>query len=201
MNPDAYNNHAVASWARQNIPRRIEIKLLFGSRLGRIAIHMLLFSVPAAFFALGFLFLILGSRDRTITLGPIVFGVLTAIPAGVIAILGAYTRRGLARSLDAEGVSPRMGPKCRWDKLQYVDHVTKHTRVGRVSREVKDNQLELVFDTGKVIIPPMIHDREAIWALINSIPIEVRDDGKPRPTPTGQPITTEEAFMAHLRSL
>jgi hypothetical protein len=49
-----------------------------------------------------------------------------------------------------------------------------------VSRKVKDNQLELVFEGGKVIIPPLIHDRAAVWALVNAMPAEVRDDGVTR---------------------
>jgi hypothetical protein len=49
-----------------------------------------------------------------------------------------------------------------------------------VSRRIKDNQLELVFEGGKAVIPPLIHDRAAIWALVNAMPIEVRDDGVPR---------------------
>ena len=61
-----------------------------------------------------------------------------------------------------------------------MDHVTKHYRAGRVSRRVKDNQLELVFEGGKVIIPPLIRDRAAVWELVNSMPAEVRDDGVPR---------------------
>jgi hypothetical protein len=46
-----------------------------------------------------------------------------------------------------------------------------------VRRKIKDNQLELVFEGGKVIIPPLIHDRASIWELINRMPAEVRDDG------------------------
>ena len=61
-----------------------------------------------------------------------------------------------------------------------MDHVTKHYRAGRVSRRVKDNQLELVFEGGKLIIPPMIHGRAEVWALVNAMPAEVRDDGVPR---------------------
>ncbi|HEY0428163.1 MAG TPA: hypothetical protein VGC76_10310 [Pyrinomonadaceae bacterium] len=37
--------------------------------------------------------------------------------------------------------------------------------------------MELVFENAKLIIPPLIHDREQIWNLINSMPVEVRDDG------------------------
>ena len=49
-----------------------------------------------------------------------------------------------------------------------------------MSRRVKDNQLDLVFEGGKLIIPPMIHDRGRVWGLINSMPAQVRDDGVPR---------------------
>ena len=61
-----------------------------------------------------------------------------------------------------------------------MDHVTKHYRAGGVMRRVKDNQLELVFEGGKVIVPPLIRDRGRVWELINGMPAEVRDDGVPR---------------------
>lgn len=65
-------------------------------------------------------------------------------------------------------------------KLCYVGYVTKVTRVGRVTRRVKDNQLELVFEGCKLIVPPLIHDHAVAWALVNSMSAEVRDDGVPR---------------------
>ena len=49
-----------------------------------------------------------------------------------------------------------------------------------MTRRVSDNQLELVFEDGKVTIPPLIHDRGRIWDLINAMPSQVRDDGVPR---------------------
>jgi hypothetical protein len=74
-----------------------------------------------------------------------------------------------------------------------------------VSRQVKDNQLELVFEGGKAVIPPMIHERAAIRALIDAMPAQVRDDGVPRAKPA--PAAGEESnrageeFMAFLNSL
>lgn len=201
MNLDGYHNSSITSWASQNIRGQVKLRLMFNSRLGTIFVYLLLFSVPAAFFALGIFFLVLGSKDRSVTFGPIVFGFLTAIPAGIIAMLGAYVRRGFATSLDTEGVNGRMGQKFPWAKLRYVDHVTKHVRAGGVSRKVKDNQLELVFEGGKVIIPPLIHDRQAVWNLINSIPVEVRDDGVTRANPGANAVATPEDFMAFLESL
>jgi hypothetical protein len=102
----------------------------------------------------------------------------------VIALAAAYVRRGFARSLDAAGVSGSFGQRFPWAKLYYVDHVTKVFRAGGVTRRIKDNQLELVFEGGKLVIPPLIHDRAAVWELINSMPAEVRDDGVPRARPT-----------------
>src|SRR5215218_3555246 len=166
MNPEEYHNGPVAAWAKQNVRGSVDVKPIFSSLAGTIFAHLLLFSVPAAFIALGLFELALGSSDRSITLAPIAVGILMLIPAGGIALLGSYVRRGLAKSLDAEDVTNRVGRKFRWAKLYYIDHVTKHYRAGRVGRRIKDNQLELVFEGGKVIIPPLIYDRVATWNLI-----------------------------------
>ena len=50
-------------------------------------------------------------------------------------------------------------------------------------RKIKDNQLVLVFEGGKLIIPPLIHNRAAVWEPINGMPAEVRDDGVPKAKP------------------
>jgi len=110
----------------------------------------------------------------------ILLGVVLLVPAGVIVLLGARTRQTLVESLDADGVSITGGRRFLWDNLQYVDHVSKTTRDGGVTRKIEDNQLELVFANGKAIIPPLIDDRERIWALINTMPAQVRDDGQVR---------------------
>jgi hypothetical protein len=180
MSSGEYYNQTVADWARQNIRGRVEVRRLFSSRWGIIFTYALLFSIPAAFALLGLVMFALGARDRATVVGPFVFAFILMIPCGGIALLGAYVRRGFAKSLDAEGVNAAMGKRFPWGKLYYVDHVTKHYRAGRVSGKVKDNQLELVFEGGKVIIPPLIHDRAQMWELINSMPAEVRDDGVSR---------------------
>jgi hypothetical protein len=180
MSAGEYYNLPVADWARQNIRGRVEVRTLFGSRVGRILTYALLFSVPGAFIALGLILFALGARAKDGVGALIFFGFLMLIPCGMIALLSAYVRRGFAKSLDAEGVSGAFGQRFPWGKLYYVDHVTKHFRVGGVSRRIKDNQLELVFEGGKLIIPPMIHGRAEVWALVNSMPAQVRDDGAPR---------------------
>ena len=153
---------------------------LLGSRAGVSFGHALLFSVPGAFIALGLILFALGARARDGVGALLFFGFLMLIPCGLIALVGAYVRRGFAKYLDAEGVSGSFGQRFTWGKLYHVDHVTKHYRAGGVMRRVKDNQLELVFEGGRVIVPPLIHDRAAVWSLINNMPAEVRDDGVPR---------------------
>lgn len=201
MSSGGYYNGPMVEWARRNLTAPVKIKLLFSSRAGQIFVYALLFSIPGVFFALGLVMFALGARDRASILGPFFFALLLSIPCGGIALLGAYVRRGFAKSLDAEGVRGSMGQRFAWGKLYYVDHVTKHSRVGRVSHKVKDNQLELVFEDGKLIIPPMIHNRGRVWELINSMPAQVRDDGVARESRAAadRPMTGED-FMKFLNS-
>lgn len=176
----AYDNGPAADWARRHIRDRVEIRPLFGSRVGRIAIYLLLFSPSAGFFVLGLVGMALGGGESSSSYAAFVFAFLLLFPCGVIALVGAYVRRSVARSLDAEGVNMPFGPKLEWRKLYYVDHVTRRYRAGGASRKINDNQIELVFEGGKAVIPPLIHDRAAIWTLVNAVPAEVRDDGVAR---------------------
>ena len=114
MNSGAYYNRPVVDWARQNIRGRVEVRPLFSSKVGRILTYTLLFCVPGAFFALGLVALALGAKDPPTRYGPFVFGLLMLIPCGVIAMLGAYVRRGFAKSLDAEGVNAALGKRYPW---------------------------------------------------------------------------------------
>lgn len=175
-----YYNRPVADWARQNIRGRVEVTPRFSSRLGRIFAHALLFSPPGAFIALGLLMFALGARSKDGAGAVLFYGFLMLIPCSMMALVSAYVRRGFAKSLDAEGARGAFGQRFPWGKLYYVDHVTKVVIRGGVRRRIKDNQLELVFEGGKLVIPPLIHGRAEVWALINSMPAEVRDDGVPR---------------------
>jgi hypothetical protein len=195
MNSGEYYNLPAADWARQNIRGRVEIRPLFSSRAGVILTYSLIFCVPAAFFVLGLVAFALGVRDRYVVGGSFFFGFLILIPCGLIALLGAYVRRGFAKSLDADGVSGSFGQRFPWGKLYYVDHVTKHFMAGRVRRKIKDNQLELVFEGGKLVIPHLIHGRAEIWELINRMPAEVRDDGVAR---VGQGQSADAEAMKQL---
>lgn len=189
MSSGGYYNGPVADWARRNIRGRVEVTPRFSSRPGRIFVYALVFSAPGAFIALGLILFALGARARDGAGALLFYGFLMLIPCGMMALVGAYVRRGFAKSLDAEGVRGALGQRFPWGKLHYVDHVTKVVIRGGVRRRIKDNQLELVFEGGKLVIPPIIHGRAEVWTLVNRLPAEVRDDGVPRrdvlPRPPG----------------
>lgn len=187
MSSGGYHNGPVADWARRNIRGRVEVTPRFSSLLGRIFVYALLFGAPGAFIALGLILFALGASAKDGAGALLFYGFLMSIPCGLIALVGVYVRRGFAKSLDAEGARGAFGQRFPWGKLYYVDHVMKVVIRGGVRRRIKDNQLELVFEGGKLVIPPMIHGRAEVWALVNSMPAEVRDDGVPRSAVRPQP--------------
>jgi hypothetical protein len=168
----------VVDWAKQNLAQPVHVRLRFGSK-SRTLIIVLLLLIPALIVA-AMVFLKLAGGSKVTWWGIFLFGFVLSIPAGVLVLLGARTREHFVQLLDAGGVNSSRGQRLLWENLQYVDHVSKITRAGGVTRKIEDNQLELVFSTGKAVIPPLIDGREGVWALINSIPAQVRDDGQVR---------------------
>lgn len=187
-----FYNQPVVDWALRNLRQPVEIKVRFGSRWGRTFGYLLLFIAPLAFILLGFAVLIISafatggsSADYKTAARLFVWGGILFIPTGGMALVLSRFMRGtrtmFPKSLDARGVTASSGQKFLWEKLYYVDHVSKWiSRRDLPSKKIKDNQLELVFENGKVIIPPLIQYREQIWNLVNSIPAQVRDDGEIR---------------------
>jgi hypothetical protein len=188
MGSGGYYNGPVADWARRNIRGRVAVTPLFSSQLGRIFGYALLFCAPGGFIALGLMLFALGLKAKDGPGALLFYGFLMLIPCGVMALVGAYVRRGFVKSLDADGARGAFGQSFSWGKLYYVDHVTKVVVRGGVRRRIKDNQLELVFEGGKLVIPPMIHGRAEVWALVNSMPTEVRDDGVRRQSVVSPPV-------------
>jgi hypothetical protein len=170
-----FYNQPVVNWAKQNFPQPVEIKLRFASRWAKSFIYLLLYLVPILIIA-GLIARKLSEGDKLRWMGVVLCGGVMLIPPSVIVLIGVLTQQKLVKSLDADAVKSSMGRRFLWQNLYYVDHVSKITRAGRVTRKTEDNQLELVFADGKAIIPPLIYDRERIWNLINSIPVQVRDD-------------------------
>lgn len=174
-----FYNQPVVNWAKQNLVKPVEIKVLFSSRLGRIIVYGLLFSIPLLIVGCLIFLKLTGSATQGASwVGIVLCGGVLFVPCLVIILVGMFIQQKFVKSLDVNGVNSSMGRKFLWENLYYIDHVSKHTRIGGVSRVTKDNQLELVFADGKAIIPPLIQNRENIWSLINSIPAQVKFDGE-----------------------
>lgn len=176
---DRFYNQPVVNWARHNLTQPVEIKLRFASHGGRLAVYALLLSIPLLIIACLIFLKLSGFATQGMGWDSVSLcsGVLL-LPCLVIILVGIFTQQKFVKSLDASGVSSSMGRRFLWENLCFIDHVSKHTRAGGVSRVVKDNQLELVFADGKAIIPPLIGNREQIWNLVNSIPAQVKFDGE-----------------------
>ena len=172
---------AIPDWAKHNLSQPMAIRLRGGAG-ARTLMYVLLLSIPFLIVSCQSFLKLSGFAKGVSWWGIFLMGIVLLIPAGVIMLMGAKTRQTLVRYLDADGVSTARGRRFLWENLRYVDHVSKITRVDGVTRKVEDNQLELVFSDGKAVIPPLIEDRERLWALINSMPAEVRDDGQVRAT-------------------
>ena len=180
MNQESIHNTPVADWAQRHIRERVELRVRFGSRRGRIFAYALLSFAPGSFIALGLLLFAVGAGSDSGAGSLLFFGLLMAIPCTLMAVVAARVRANFVTSLDGEGVRGSFGQRFPWSDLRSVDHVSKVVRLGGVRRRIPDNQIELVFEGGRLVIPPMIREREAVWALVDRLPAQVMDDGVPR---------------------
>ena len=133
MSSGGYYNGPVADWARRNIRGRVRVTPRFSSRPGRIFVYALLFSAPGAFIALGLTLFALGAGAKDGAGALLFYGSLMLIPCGLIALVGAYVRRGFARSLDAEGARGAFGQSFPWGKLYYCGPRLEGRHQGRGS--------------------------------------------------------------------
>ena len=180
-----FYNQAAVEWARRNLSRPLKIKLYNVLRL-KIFTSILLF-IPSLILIMLFIPLKLRGGTEAGWWGIPVCGAALLFPPTLmlIAWLAPFlvTQWKCIKYLDAHRVMTLSGQNFLWEKLYYVDHVsTWIIRTGtRRNKQIKDDQLELVLENGKAIIPSYIHHhREQIWNLINSIPVQNRDDGEIR---------------------
>jgi hypothetical protein len=195
-----FYNQRVVNWAKQNLAQPLEIKLRFASRWARTLLYSLLYLLPVLVIA-GLIARKLTEGGDLNWMGVVLCGGVMLIPPSVIVLIGIVTQQKLVRSLDADGVKSSMGRRFLWQNLYFVDHISKTTRAGGVTRKTEDNQLELVFAEGKAIIPPLIQDRERIWSLINSAPAQVKFDGEIRATTQPQNAIRDVSANDFMREL
>lgn len=141
-----------------------------------ISLTLLLLSVPLAFTIWGVVGVLEGSMETAQrALG---FGGFLFIPFGLILLFVFVRRRQFVKSLDADGVTTISGQRFSWGKLHYVDYRSRRYRSrAHGIRWIEDHHFDLVFENGKSTVSETIYDRERIWVLIKSMPVQVRYDG------------------------
>lgn len=194
-------NHPVANWARQNLSQTIEVRLKETS-VG----HKILLGFSFAFLGLVFLGIPLLFYVSAITTyihdgwNQKVSGALTGgtfflaafvIFCLVIFFFLRFTRRKFAKTFSAEGVKTRGGQKLVWEKLHFLNYKKVSTRVSSrnfalnmvsaaILAGVEKVTVEMVFENGVAIVPPLIQHQNEILAFLDSIPVQRRDEGKVR---------------------
>lgn len=171
-------NLQTADWARCNITNPIRVKVRFNSlpvQIFLIATFVLfaipLISLPASLVGVLIrdIFTIGLSVKTVVSLifgGGIFFGCVMLL---FIPVLYYRNMRGeIVKTLTSEGIETRNSRKHTWENLSYINQVnTRRRNVGIVP-----NSFEIVFTTGKAIVPPLIENQVALVQLVNSIPAE-----------------------------
>ncbi len=92
-------------------------------------------------------------------------------------------------NLDADGVETRSGQKYQWGRLYYLDY--KNVNLARGNLAVAATQaamfagaqqvtVELIFEAGKAVIPPLTANQPQLLGLLETMPVQRREDGQVR---------------------
>lgn len=199
---DKFINQPVVNWARQSLPQTVEVKLKEHKVLMGICIALLglIFGGIALIFLATAVFSLKSKGwnpevTRGLVGGIFFLGVFAAFGGGLL-LLGKVTRRKFAKYLSSDGVETRGGEKFRWEDLHYLDYKQVNTQVNRQQLAVSATRaailagvekvtVDLVFPNGKAVVPPLVQNQPEILGLLNSMPVQRRDDGKVREQPTG----------------
>jgi hypothetical protein len=192
-------NQPVVDWARQTLVNRVEVQLRYSSPVAKVFLGLAIgflalvfFGVPIAL-AVGAIFKAVneGWSDaipRYLGCSGGMFIVFAALFSAII-FLPRMTRKTFAKFMDREGVTTRNGQKYRWEKLYYLDY--KSVSVARGNLAVAATQaaimagskrvtVELIFEAGKAAIPPLTANQPELLALLETMPVQRRDDGQVR---------------------
>jgi hypothetical protein len=194
-------NQPVVNWARQNLPQTVEVKLKGNSLSARILLGfcfaflgLIFLGIPLLFFYSAITaFLAHGWNQKVsggLLGGTIFLGLFGLFTLGIFFLL-RFTRRKFAKYISSAEVETRGGQKFSWEKLHFLDYKKVIPQVnGRqfaanavqaaMLAGVEKVTVEMVFENGKAVVPPLIQNQPEILALLNSMPAQRRDEGKVR---------------------
>jgi hypothetical protein len=195
---DQFINQPVVNWASQTLPQAVEVKLKENS-LGFKILLGFCFAFLALIF-LGIPLLIYISAISTFLsegwnskvsgglMGGTVFLVIFGALALGIFLLMRFTRRKFARVISLEGVETRSGQRFAWETLHFLNYKKVNAQINHrnlaasatraaLLAGVEKVTVEMVFAGGTAVVPPLIQNQPEILALLNSMPVQRRDDG------------------------
>jgi hypothetical protein len=192
---------SVVNWARHNLPQTVEVKLKGNSLFAKVMLGfsfaflgLIFLGIPLLFFYSALTAFLANGWSQKVSGG--LFGGSIFLVAFGLLTLGLFfylrfTRRRFAKFISSAGVETRGGQKFGWEKLQFLDYKKVSTQYNRnqpglsmvsaaILAGVEKVTVEMVFENGKAVVPPLIENQPEILALLNSIPVERRDEGKIR---------------------
>lgn len=194
-------NQPVVNWARQNLPQAVEVKLKENSLVYKVILGFCFAFLALVFLGIPLLFYISAITNfldqgwnkkvsGALTSGT-VFLAIYAIVFLAIFFLIRFTRRKFAKVLNSEGVETRSGQRLNWEKLYFLNYKKVSTKVSNrnvalnavnaaIQAGVEKVTVEMVFENGTAIVPPLIQHQPEILALLNSMPVQRRDEGTVR---------------------
>ena len=187
-------NEPAINWARQTLPQTVEVrikehKILMGIMMGFL---ILIFGgIALAIYVSAIRSLMANGWSSQVTggiIGGTFFLVILLVFVGGLFLLGKLTRKHFAKFLDGEGVRTRGGRSFRWADLHYLDYKTMNVKINPNQLAASATQVALmagvekvtvnmIFAGGKAVIPPLIIDQPQILGLLNSIPVQRRENG------------------------
>ena len=185
-------NQPVVNWAKQNLQKNVGVQLRYQSTAGKIFVGLLCALLAVVFFAI-FAGIIGNAISEAANNGWSdqmtrrfsCIGVLLVIFAAVLSatVFSLRSLRGkFVKTFNAEVVETRGGQKYEWKNLCFLNykqvHVARRNAVqSAMFAGVRRVTVELIFESGKAIVPPLIVNQAEILGLLETMPVQRRDNG------------------------
>ena len=172
----AVSNQPIVNWARQVLQNPVKVKGLFNSRI----IMVFGYAIFALFLGLSFLTLISG-LDKLITEGwnksfkeGMIISTVLLVGFGGMFLIIVLIRRNIATVLSSKGVKTRSRKNYLWENLCFLNYKTMSYKGN------KKTAVEMIFANGKAVIPPHTSNKSEILRLLDTMPVQRRDNGRIR---------------------
>lgn len=187
-------NQPVVDWAKQSLPQSVEVKLRYKSLSSTIIVVFAyvvlavgLLWLPVAVFYGAVANFITKGWSAEVSGSFVCSGGLFLVLGGLSAsslFLPWMQRKKLVKFFHAEGVETRGGQKYRWENLYYLNYKKTNigTRRNKAARAtvstmflgVENITVELVFENGTAVVPPLISNQPQILGILKMMPVERR---------------------------